>query len=219
MDMITQSITAFLQPHTSSPSMPLVARAMSCLMAGGFSGEDFDSVFNAQLDSLAISPQAKQGIIPALLGIAKLAKVQSQGSSTSLSSSGVPEPAPEPTDTNVEASYQIRQRSFSSNSGSGYTIWYFGKSNSSILMPPTIPQAKTGHLYVHLDTSRNVFLYWMLNIANQWERVSSGVESPLNHDQVLAIRANGEPSWITRASTITTKTRKEKEIREKSVPG
>ncbi|KAH9066929.1 hypothetical protein EDB83DRAFT_2314921 [Lactarius deliciosus] len=212
MDMITQSITAFLQPHTSSPSMPLVARAMSCLMAGGFSGEDFDSVFNAQLDSLAISPQAKQGIIPALLGIAKLAKVQSQGSSTSLSSSGVPEPAPEPTDTNVEASYQIRQRSFSSNSGSGYTIWYFGKSNSSILMPPTIPQAKTGHLYVHLDTSRNVFLYWMLNIANQWERVSSGVESPLNHDRVLAIRANGEPSWITRASTVTTKTRKEKEI-------
>ena len=97
--------------------------------------------------------------------------------------------------------------------------WYFGKSNSSILMLPTIPQAKTGHLYVHLDTSRNVFLYWMHSIANQWERVTSGVESPLNHDRVLAIRANGEPSWITRASTVTTKTRKEKEIREKSVPG
>ena len=85
-------------------------------------------------------------------------------------------------------------------------------------MPPTIPQAKTGHLYVHLDTSRNVFLYWILTMANQWEHVSSGVESPLNHDRVLAIRANGEPSWVTRASTITTKTRKEKEIREKSVP-
>ncbi|KAH9001970.1 hypothetical protein EDB86DRAFT_2827431 [Lactarius hatsudake] len=189
--------------------MPLVAHAMSCLMAGGFSREDFDSVFNAQLDSLAISPQAKQGIIPALLSIAKLAKVQSQGSSMSLSSSSVPKPAPEPTDTNVEASYQIRH----------YTIWYFGKSNLSILMPPAIPQAKTGHLYVHLDTSRNVFLYWMLNIANQWEHISSGVESPLNHDRVLAIHANGEPSWITHASTVTTKTRKEKEIQEKSVPG
>ena len=86
-------------------------------------------------------------------------------------------------------------------------------------MPPTIPQAKTGHLYVHLDTSRNVFLYWMHSIANQWEHVTSGVESPLNHNRVLAIRANEEPSWITRASTVTTKTRKEKEIREKSVPG
>jgi len=237
--MITQSIVAFLQPHTSSPSIPLVARAMSCLMTGGFSGEDFNQVLNSQLDSLAISPQAKQSIIPALLGIAKLAKVQSQGyvhaalsptiwfswsclctsapASTTLSPSSVPRS--KPTDSNTGASYQMHQRSFSSNSGSGFTIWYFGKSNSSILMPPTVPQAKTGHLYVHLDTSRNVFLYWMLSIVNQWERISSGVESSLNHDRILAIRANGEPSWITCASTVTTKTRKEKEIREKSVPG
>jgi len=237
--MITQSVAAFLQPHTSSPSMPLVARAMCCLMTGDFSREDFNQVLNAQLDSLAISPQAKQTIIPALLGIAKLAKVQSlryvrvalglciclswfhlctsTPTPTSLSPSSVP--SSDPMDTTTGTSYQTRQRSFSSNSGSGHTIWYFGKSNSSILMPPTIPQAKTGHLYVHLDTSRNVFSYWMFSMANQWERVSSGVESPLNHDRVLAIRANGEPSWITRASTITTKTRKEKEVREKSVQG
>ena len=78
MDMITQSIVAFLQPHTSSPSTPLVAHAMCCLMTGDFSGEDFNQVLNAQLDSLAISPQAKQSIIPPLLGITKLAKVQSQ---------------------------------------------------------------------------------------------------------------------------------------------
>ena len=239
IDMITQSVAAFLQPHTSSPSMPVVARAMCCLMTGDFSGEDFDKVLNAQLDSLAISPQAKQSIIPALLGIAKLAKVQSQRyvrvvlslgkclsslrlststpTSTSLSPSSVPRP--KPVDTTAGPSYQMRQRSFSSNSGSGHTTWYFAKSNSSILIPPTIPQAKTGHLYVHLDTTSNVSSYWMLNIANQWERVSSGVESPLNHDRVLAIRANREPSWITRASTITIKTRKEKEFREKSVQG
>jgi hypothetical protein len=237
--MITQSVAAFLQPHTSSPSMPLVTHAMCCLMMGDFSEEDFNQVLNAQLDSLAISPQAKQSIIPALLGIAKLAKVQSRRyvraafnlgiylswsrlctstpTSTSLSPSGMPRS--EPIDTTAEPLYQMRQRSFSSNSGSGHTIWYFGKSNSSILMPPTIPQAKTGHLYLHLDTARNVSSYWMLSIANQWDRVSLGVESPLNHDRVLAIRANGEPSWITRASTITTRTRKEKEFREKSVQG
>ena len=78
-DMITQSIAAFLQPHTSSPSMPVVARAMYCLMRGDFSREDFPQVLNAQLDSLAISSQAKQNIIPTLLGIAGLAKVQLQG--------------------------------------------------------------------------------------------------------------------------------------------
>ncbi len=237
MDMITQSIVAFLQPHTSSPSIPLVACAMFCLMTGGFSGKNFNQVLNSQLDSLAISPQAKQSIIPALLGITKLAKVQSQGYvhaalslwfswsclctsapvSTTLSPSSVPRS--EPMDSNIRASYQMCQRSFSSNSRSGFTIWYFGKSNLSILMPPTVPQAKTGHLYVQLDTSRNVFLYWMLSIVNQWECISSGVESPLNHDQILAICANGEPSWITRALTVTTKMRKEKEIREKSVPG
>ena len=235
--MITQSVAAFLQPHTSSPSMPLVARAMCCLMTGDFSGEDFNKVLNAQLDSLAISPQAKQSIIPALLGIAKLATVQSRRyvcaalsfglclswfrlctstpTSTSLPPSSVP--SSDPVDATTEPSYQMRQRSFSSNSGSGHTIWYFGKSTSSILMPPTIPQAKTGHIYVHLDSTRNVSSYWMVSTANQWERVSSGVEYPFNHDRVLAIRANGEPSWITRASTVTTKTRKEKEFREKSV--
>ena len=59
--------------------MPLIARAMTSLIAGDFSGEDLNQVLNAQLDSLAISPQAKQNIIPALLGIAKLTEVQSQG--------------------------------------------------------------------------------------------------------------------------------------------
>jgi hypothetical protein len=76
--MIAQSIVAFLRPHTSSLSTPLVARSMCCLMTGDFNGEDFNQVLDAQLDSLGISSQAKQSIIPALLGIAKLAKVQSQ---------------------------------------------------------------------------------------------------------------------------------------------
>lgn len=134
-------------------------------------------------------------------------------------------PEPEPVGTIAESSsmptlpYQMRQRSFSSNTGSGYTVWYFGKSHSSLLLPPTVPQAKTGHLYIHLDTSRNDSQYWMLGTGSQWQRVSPGVEYPLNHDRVLAIRSNGEPSWVTRASTTTTKTRKEKEMREKSVQG
>jgi hypothetical protein len=115
--------------------------------------------------------------------------------------------------------YQTRQRAFTSNSGSGYTIWYFGKSNQSIPSPPMVPQAKTGHLYIHLNSSTNTYQYWMLGINNQWESVSKGTEYPLNHDRVLSIRSNGEPSWITRASTTTTQSRKERETREKSVHG
>ncbi|KAH9030588.1 hypothetical protein EDB83DRAFT_2420428 [Lactarius deliciosus] len=220
-DMITQSVAAFLQPHTSSLSVSVVSRVMASLMGGDFGTEEFNQVLSTQLDALAISPQAKQDIIPALLGIAKLAKVQSQcaSASTSFSQPMVSEPKPELMDSNAKASNQIRQRPFSSNSGSGYTTWYLGRSSCSILMPPTVPQAKTGHLYVHHDTSRNAFLYWILTTANRWERVSLGAEHPLNHDRVLAIWANGEPSWVTHASTVTTKTRKEKEIQEKSVQG
>lgn len=112
--------------------------------------------------------------------------------------------------------YQTRQRSFTSNSGSGHTIWYFARSDANLPSPPVVPQAKTGHLYVHLNTSTNSYQYWMLGVNSQWESVSKGSESPLNHDRVLSIRSNGEPSWITRASTSTTQSRKERVMRENS---
>ena len=205
--------------------------------------EDLNHVLSAHLDSLGISPQAKQNIIPTLLGITKLAKLQSQRSvemalgsicmvsqsslfvspSTFISLPPSTVPELEPVGNISESScmsttpYQMRQRSFSSNYGSGYTVWYFGKSNSSILFLPSIPQAKTRHLYIHLDATRDVSQYWMLGTGNQWQHVSPGAEYPLNHDCILAIHSNGEPSWITRASITTTKSRKEKEVRDKSV--
>ena len=113
--------------------------------------------------------------------------------------------------------YQMRQRSFTSTSGSGYTIWYFAKSDNNISSPPMIPQARTGHLYVHLNSSTNFYHYWMMGANNQWESVLKGAQYPLNHDRVLAIRGNGEPSWVTRATTTTTQTRKERSQREKSL--
>jgi hypothetical protein len=115
----------------------------------------------------------------------------------------------------------MRQRSFASNSGSGYTIWYSSKSDTNIPSPPVVSQAVTGHIYVHINsngtTNANTYQYWMLGGNNQWESVSKGSEYPLNHDRVFSIRSNGEPSWVTRASTVTTQSRKEKETREKSV--
>jgi hypothetical protein len=52
---------------------------MTSLIGGNFSDGDLRQLLNAQLDTLAISPQAKQVIIPALFGIAKLIEVQSHG--------------------------------------------------------------------------------------------------------------------------------------------
>lgn len=123
----------------------------------------------------------------------------------------------DPTPAGSTASYQMRQRSFTSNSGSGYTVWYFGKSDRSISSPPTVPLATTGHLYVHFNASAKVYQYWMLSTNNQWGNVSENDEYPLNHDRVLKIRSNGEPSWVTRASTTTIQSRKVRENREESI--
>jgi hypothetical protein len=56
----------------------VIARAITRLVAGNFGDDDLCQILNAQLDTLAISPQAKQGIVPYLVGIAKLTEVQSR---------------------------------------------------------------------------------------------------------------------------------------------
>jgi hypothetical protein len=119
----------------------------------------------------------------------------------------------------AHAGYQleVHQRPFGSSSGSGYTIWYLSRSTSSIQLPPAVPQAKTGHLYVHFNTVAKIFQYWMLSIGGQWETVSKNAQYPLNPDRVLSFRNNGEPSWVTRATTNTTETRRDK--RARSVAG
>lgn len=122
-----------------------------------------------------------------------------------------------PSPDGAQAGYQVHQRPFGSSSGSGYTIWYFSRSSSSIQSPPIVSQAKTGHLYVHFDTSTKTYQYWMLGVGGQWESVSKNAQNPLNTDRVLSFRNNGEPSWVTRATTNTTETRREK--RARSVAG
>lgn len=76
--IITESIMTILRPHASSPSLRVIACAITRLIAGNFGDDDLRQILNAQLDSLAISPQAKQSIVPAIFGIAKLTEVQSR---------------------------------------------------------------------------------------------------------------------------------------------
>ncbi|KAH9983669.1 hypothetical protein BJV77DRAFT_1072711 [Russula vinacea] len=75
-DMVTESIMTILQPHTSSPSLHIIARAITQLIAGKFGDDDLCQILNARLDTLSICPQAKQGIVPAIVSIAKLTGVQ-----------------------------------------------------------------------------------------------------------------------------------------------
>jgi hypothetical protein len=108
----------------------------------------------------------------------------------------------------TQASYQIYRRPFGSNSGSGNTVWYFSRSDSSIQSPPVISQSEPGHLYVHFDTATKTRQYWMHAGSGQWEIVAKGAEYPHNHGRVLSIRSNGDPSWVLRASIGTTETRR-----------
>ena len=77
-DTITEHIVVILQQHTSSPHLQIIARAINSLIAN-FKDEELHHLLNVQLDILSISHQAKQAIIPALCGIARLTEAQSRG--------------------------------------------------------------------------------------------------------------------------------------------
>lgn len=47
----------------------------------------------------------------------------------------------------------------------------------------------------------------MFGTSNEWQSVSKGSECPMNHDRVLSIRNNGEPSWVTRESHLRSQSR------------
>jgi hypothetical protein len=211
---------ALLEPHTSSPDLRIFARILTGLFAGTVKHDDgLINILDVELDMLAISPQAKLGLIPALIGInssVPMCQPQIQpASAPSYSDGGVGVDA-ETHPMGSMVPYETRERRFTSSSGSGKTTWYSAKSNTNISSPPTIPHAETGHLYVHLDCSTRTHQYWMFGADNEWQSVSKGSEYPLNHDRVLSIRGNGEPSWVTRASISTTQGRKGRNIRGRS---
>ncbi|KAH9008577.1 hypothetical protein EDB84DRAFT_1571935 [Lactarius hengduanensis] len=171
---------------------------MASLMATNFSANGLDQVLGAHLDSLAISPQAKQAVIPALLGIAKFTEGYT---GTKVSSVAQPQAVIEQQDSNsgiasatpsdgAYTGYEMHQRSFNSSSGSGYTIWYSSRSNSSIQSPPVTYQ------------------YWILGVVDK-ESIAKNAENPSITTGSFHC-SNGEPSWVTRATINTTEIRREK---------
>lgn len=59
-----------LEPHTSSPDLRIFARILAGLFAGNVKhDEGLIDILDVELDMLSISPQAKLGLIPALIGV------------------------------------------------------------------------------------------------------------------------------------------------------
>jgi len=57
----------------------------------------------------------------------------------------------------------------------------------------------------------------MLSIGGQWGSIAQNAEHPLNHDQVLSVRSNGEPSWVMQATISMMEIRRDKQA--KSIAG
>jgi hypothetical protein len=79
-DMITKLIVALLKPHTSSQAkdLHLISRILTGLLAGNFDHDCLFDLLSIELDILAISPQAKEDILPTLIEITKVIEVQWQ---------------------------------------------------------------------------------------------------------------------------------------------
>ncbi|KAF8488716.1 hypothetical protein F5888DRAFT_1809475 [Russula emetica] len=164
---------------------------MASLLATNSNDSGVNLVLSAHLDSLAISPQTKQAIIPALLGIAMFGDVYAQARSI------------------AQQQDVIQPQGSSSHSGIiGATsagaptpvIKCTGGHSALTLGAATLSGTSPG---LHQEKSTKTHQYWMLAGSGQWDSVAEGAEYPHNHNRVLSIRSNGEPSWVLQASIIT----------------
>jgi hypothetical protein len=104
-----------------------------------------------------------------------------------------------------------QERPFASGSP-GTTIWFTSSSYDDIPAPGPGLDPKVGDLYVHTNRATDRYDVWLFDLSRSWKSVTNVVKvyHPVIADRVLSIRANGTPSWITAASYMTIRGRKEK---------
>ena len=104
-----------------------------------------------------------------------------------------------------------QERPFASGSP-GVTSWYTSHSYDDIPAPGPGLNPTVGELYVHTNRATDYHEVWLFDMSRSWKRVTEVVKvyHPVIADRVLSIRANGTPSWITAASYMTIRGRKEK---------
>ena len=104
-----------------------------------------------------------------------------------------------------------QERPFASGSP-GVTSWYTSTSYDDIPVPVPGLDPKVGNLYVHTNRATDRHEVWLFDTSKNWKCVTNvaKVYHPVIADRVLSIRVNGTPSWITAASYMTIRGRKEK---------
>ncbi|KAF9790742.1 hypothetical protein BJ322DRAFT_999032 [Thelephora terrestris] len=112
-------------------------------------------------------------------------------------------------------------RKFQSSVSEGETVWWESRCGSDLAVPPRNINYTVGDLYIHRNTTGASIQIWICREPNAWqrivleyddkfapERVISGLSHPSFKDRRLKLRKNGEPSWITKQTCVTNKSRR-----------
>lgn len=112
-------------------------------------------------------------------------------------------------------------RKFQSSASEGETVWWESRCGSDLVVPPRNIDHTIGDLYIHKNTTGASIQVWICREPNAWEkvvleyddkftpeRVIQGLSHPSFKDRRLKLRKNGEPSWITKQTCVTNKSRR-----------
>ena len=138
----------------------------------------------------------------------------------SRSSNSVPTPGGD-TAVNSTKAYLRHTRTFQSSNTPGETVWYESSDNAPLVHPDAAICPNIGDLYLHKDRTTGSLQLWVSIIEGRWksvaveyiqkylpDRIVMGASHPKFNDRLLKLRTNGEPSWVTRQTLATLKSRK-----------
>lgn len=103
----------------------------------------------------------------------------------------------------------------------GETVWYESSDNAPLAHPDAAIHPNVGDLYLHQDRMTGNSQLWISAVEGHWngvaieydkrylpDRILMDLSHPKYNDRALKFRANGEPSWVTRQTLATLKSRK-----------
>lgn len=122
---------------------------------------------------------------------------------------------------NPTKAHTRHSRVFQSSNVLGETVWYESSDSVPLICPDTAILPHVGDLYLHKDRTTGNLQLWISTVEGLWntvaieydpryhpDRIMNGVSHPKFNDRLLKLRTNGEPSWVTRQTLATLKSRK-----------
>lgn len=122
---------------------------------------------------------------------------------------------------NTTRAYLRHSRMFQFSNTLGETVWYESSDSVPLAHPDATICPNIGDLYLHHDRTTGNLQLWISIVQGHWKSVPVGyvpkylpdrivmdISHPKFNDRLLKLRANGEPSWVTRQTLATLKSRK-----------